>query len=404
MARLARFLMNVALFLVASRAAPAFASASFPPAIQAELGLGSAPPCTLCHRNDVGGIGTVVTPFGRTMLNRLGLAAANVGSLKAALAADQAQNLDSDGDGISDIDELQAGMDPNVGASGEVAGLDVPLPETGCAFATRSSFGGTGALAFICLGLVLAGRRSRRLRTILRVAALSGSSFAALACSLDTRQLQYVAHGGQGGSESQPLVHAGAGGTSQPEPPLVDGCPDLDGNGVGDCQETLLDNGDFKLDVDGWSPDSDADLSWDEQNAAGDAPSGSALLKGTNSAAPGASGSVLRFAKRCLPINGSQLVTVYANAFVAGGQAADGHAEVDVYFFDVAACGGTSVTSFSTPQPLDATTDKWLTLKAGSVSGPNAQSALVTIALSQPLSAASFSAHFDNVLLKTQTL
>ncbi len=436
MARLTRFLLSVALFLLAFGATPAFASASFPPTIQAELALASAPPCTLCHRNDVGGIGTVVTPFGRTLMNRLGVAAANVGSLKAALAADKAQNLDSDGDGISDIDELQAGMDPNVGASGEVAGLDVPLPETGCAFATRKSVGGAGAVMFVCLGLVLVGRRSRRLRTILRVAALSGPSFAALACSIDSRQLRYDSAGGQAGSESQPLVHAGAGGAragaapvddagaggtddsgsgapsaragsggAPPAPlPLVDGCVDLDENGVGDCEETLLSNGDFKSDVKGWSADAETDLSWDDQNAAADLASGSALLSVKSSAAPGGSGSVLRVAKQCVSMTAKQLVTVYANAFVESGQAAAGHAEIDVYFFDAAACAGTYVTSFSTPQPLDATTDQWLTLKAGSVSGANTQSALVALALSQPLSAASFSARFDNVLLKKQPL
>jgi hypothetical protein len=436
MARLARLLLSTALFLVASWAAPAWASLSFPPTIQAELGLASPPPCTLCHRNDDGGLGTVVTPFGRTLMNRLGVTAANVNSLKAGLAADKAQNLDSDGDGISDIDELEAGMDPNVGASGEVAGLNVPLPETGCALATRPAFGGTGALAFIGLGLVLVARRSRRVRSILRLAALSGSSFAALACSIDSRQLRYDLPG-QAGAESQPLTHAGAGGGARAgaapiddagaagtddsaggapsaragsggaaptELPLVDGCTDLDGNGVGDCQETLLSNGDFKTDVKGWTADAETVLTWDDQNAAGDLPSGSALLTVASAAAPGGSGSTLRVAKQCVPMTAKQLVTVYANAFVAGGQAAGGHAEIDVYFFDAAACAGTYVTSFSTPQPLDATTDQWLTLLAGSTSGANTQSALVTLALSQPVSAASFAASFDNVLLKKQPL
>src|SRR6478609_2423287 len=123
MPRLARFPLSIALFLLSSQARTAFSSTPFPPTIQAELGLKAAPACTLCHRSDVGGFGTVVTPFGRTMMNRLGVSAANIGSLKAGLAADEAQQLDSDGDGASDIDELQADMDPNVAASGEVAGL-----------------------------------------------------------------------------------------------------------------------------------------------------------------------------------------------------------------------------------------------------------------------------------------
>jgi hypothetical protein len=436
MAKVRWFLASIALLLAFSAAPSAFASITFPPTIQSQLGLVSAPPCTLCHRNDDGGFGTIVTPFGRTMMNRYGVTAVNVASLKAALASDEADRLDSDGDGVSDIDELQAGMDPNVGASGEVAGPNVPLPETGCSFA-EGSRAPEGALAFacVCLGLALMRRRSRRLRSLLRAAALGAPTFVALAgCSLDTRQLRYeLGSGGQAGSAAQPPAHAGAngaragaapvgdagaGGTedeaggapSMPngsagaaQVPLVEGCPDLDGNGVGDCDETLLKNSDFKVDVADWNPDTDTTVTWDAANAAGDVASGSALVASTAPASSGAAGSTLRVVRQCLPVTGKQLLLAYANVLVDASQPAAGHAELDVYFFDVAACAGAYVTTFYTPQPLDASTYSWLTLKAGSVSGPNTKSALVTLALSVPLSAASFSARFDNVLVKIQT-
>ena len=44
-----------------------------------------------------------------------GLVAQNLGSLDTALDALAAENTDSDGDGVPDIDELKAGTDPNVG-------------------------------------------------------------------------------------------------------------------------------------------------------------------------------------------------------------------------------------------------------------------------------------------------
>jgi hypothetical protein len=242
--------------------------------------------------------------------------------------------------------------------------------------------------------------------------ALGTSSFAAFAgCSIDTRDLHPGSAWGQAGSEQLPLLNAGSAGSATglndagtAGSSLPGGCPDINGNGVGDCLETLLKNGDFKADIESWTPDSETQLTWDESNASADLPSGSALLSGTSPENAGAKGAALRIASQCVAIAGKQLVTVYANAFVASGQAPDGHAEIDVNFFDTAACAGTSVSSFSTPQPLEAAKDQWLTLRAGSVSGPNTQSALVELALSQPLSAAPFSARFDNVLLQKQPL
>jgi hypothetical protein len=139
----------------------AFASPTYPPTIQAQLGLAQAPDCTLCHRDDVGGIGTVVRPFGRTMVEHFGLTGgSNIAALRAALEGDDAEHLDSDGDGIADIDELRAGTNPNVGASGVEAAPDVPLPETGCAFVQPSATGGTALLVLVGMALVLARRRT----------------------------------------------------------------------------------------------------------------------------------------------------------------------------------------------------------------------------------------------------
>lgn len=412
MLRFARFLLSISLFLVASEARTAFASSSFPPTIKAELGLMAAPACTLCHRSDVGGFGTVVTPFGRTMMNRLGTTAANISSLKAALVADEAQHLDSDGDGVSDIDELQTDMDPNVGASGEVAGPDVPPLQTGCSFGARAPIHGAGAFALTAFALVLARRRSRRMQSMLRVAALGGPSLVVLAgCSLDARQLHVDSGGGQAGAELQPLLHAGVGGSSAGAPPaedagseqtpLIGGCPDLDGNFVADCSETLLRNGDFKLNVEDWTPEPGTHIAWDEDNAAADLPSGSALL--TVTALPNTGvGAAPHLVKQCLALSGAQLVIVYANALTHDEQGTEGYAEVDVSFFDTDACAGPSASSFKTPQPGDALPDEWLTLKGGAVSGESTRSVLVALRAFEPPDDSSFSARFDNVLLKKQ--
>ena len=174
----------VSLYVAASMlssSAPAFASLSFPPVIQNQLALAKAPDCTLCHRSDAGGVGTVIRPFGRTMMTQFGLQSANLASLRAALSGSEAAQFDSDGDGTSDIEELRMGSDPNVGVSGVEAAPEVPLPQTGCALGARSPgpspAGGVAALAVGLLGLALMRRgsrhatRSSRVRNRARMAA-----------------------------------------------------------------------------------------------------------------------------------------------------------------------------------------------------------------------------------------
>ena len=419
-------------------AAPALASTEYPPTIKAQLGLMQAPDCTLCHRDDNGGARTVVRPFGRTLESRFGLTGGNVGLLRAAITADDNEHFDSDGDGVSDIDELRAGSNPNVGLSGEEAPLDFPLPETGCALAKRSP-AGQASLCVFGLGLAGLGLLRRRVRSRhvwrargarARNQALGVVLSSLLAgCSLDTRQLQVDTESaghtslspgdggaaGQGGALPAAAGAAGSlsagggsgtagatGGAAGSSSPATSGCPDLDGNTIPDCMETLATNAAFESDIDGWAAELETTITWQEQNASSDLPSGSALVASTGAIA-GATGSALRAASQCLGVGSNRLVTVHANAFVPGNQDADGHAEVDVYFFDAEDCAGAYSASFSTPQPLDASVDAWLMLQAGAVTGKNTQSMRVMLAISKPFRADSFQARFDNILLKTQS-
>ncbi len=252
------------------------------------------------------------------------------------------------------------------------------------------------------------------------------------ACSLDTRALELASSeagssSSEGGALSNParagssnaggagsdsnLGDAGAGssaggsgaqgGQTNSAQPLIDGCADLNMNQVADCNETLVSNPDMNKNVDVWAPDPDTTIGWDKGNAWGDTPSGSALVASPGVIDANAVGSALRAAAQCIPVAGKKLITVYANAFVDSGQDPEGHAEVDVFFFNQPACAGTSTSGFSTPQPLDAATDTWLTLKAGSLSSDSTQSLLVKLAISKPFHADSFRARFDNVLLRS---
>jgi len=246
-----------------------------------------------------------------------------------------------------------------------------------------------------------------------------GAAFALLAaCSVDNRQLQLATGAGgagqsgasaEGGMGNGATAGHGAGtggdaGSEESTISLVDGCADLDTNQVPDCAETVVENSDFKVDVSKWQADDvDTSIEWDEQNAARDRPSGSALVASTGVIDAQAVGVALRAAQQCVTIDGSKLVIVYANAFVEPDQDEQGRAEVDVTFYDSANCAGPLSTTFSTPQPLDGGVGSWLTLKAGSVSSPSTHSAQVKLALLKPFRAATLRARFDNILVKVES-
>lgn len=68
--------------------------------------------CQACHTNDAGGLGTVTKPFGKTLM-KLGLKANDTDSLEASVILLSTSDEDSDGDTISDFDELSPDGDPN---------------------------------------------------------------------------------------------------------------------------------------------------------------------------------------------------------------------------------------------------------------------------------------------------
>ena len=155
--------LSLLLFAVAV-AAPLTAGATpdFPAAIGRDLKLSTPPDCTICHATNEGGAGTVVKPFGKYLVSR-GLVPFDESSLAGSLAAAQGEHHDSDGDGISDIDALQRGLDPNGAPS---AALRVEDPSFGCS-STGGEAGNTLLLALV-VGLRLAAAQLCRQRGLER--------------------------------------------------------------------------------------------------------------------------------------------------------------------------------------------------------------------------------------------
>jgi hypothetical protein len=204
-----------------------------------------------------------------------------------------------------------------------------------------------------------------------------------------------VAEHNEGGSGArEPSGGAGEGGAA-PANGLVDGCADLDTDGIADCDVTLVETPGFASDVSGWTPLDDAELTWDEKNALGDRPSGSARL---SAASPRAS------AAQCVDLAGQQLVIAYAQTFVEPAPGAEDppRALLEVSFFEAEACDGERSRYFTTPP--SAATGEWVTIQAGGLATDATRSLSIELVATKAQSAADVAVYFDNVMLKAQPL
>jgi hypothetical protein len=152
--------LALGLLLVANAAE---AQEDYPSVVQNHLSLGTTPPCSLCHAKGNTGVGTVVTPFAWSMRSK-GLVVDDPDSVVRALDALKAAHTDSDGDGVSDIDELIAGTDPNTAARVPIRPADDPT--YGCGGNSISPRPPTTLVVFVGIALALTvARRTRRSRS-----------------------------------------------------------------------------------------------------------------------------------------------------------------------------------------------------------------------------------------------
>jgi hypothetical protein len=144
-----------ALLLLSVR--PAVASPADAERLENLLDLGHPPPCSVCH-----GVADAAPPeltlFGRA-LARAGFVESDPETMAKAVESMRKADVDSDGDGATDIDELEWGGDPNT--------PDLPTerpvtpPSYGCSVDTKHGVRFEGVPALLTF-VILAARRRRR--------------------------------------------------------------------------------------------------------------------------------------------------------------------------------------------------------------------------------------------------
>lgn len=221
------------------------------------------------------------------------------------------------------------------------------------------------------------------------------------ACGVDHRRLHAQQHTGSsasdGGAGNGPVDEPGGAGAeagAASTAGLVDGCADLDTDGIADCKATLLRNPSFTSDTSDWQAEPEVALSWDAKNALPDGPSGSAHLEASVPRA---------VARQCVTVHGKVLVIAYANAFVVA--TADdiefGQAELEVSFFPNSDCTGERAF-FETP--ASSLVNAWSVVQAGQVAVDGTGSVSVALVGLKPTTSAAIDVYFDNVMLKTHAL
>ena len=151
-------LLTVLVFIGLSWCSLAHAVEEFPGQIESDLTLSYQVPCSVCHIKGNTGSSTPITPFALSLRSR-GLEG-EVSSLATALSRSEADGVDSDGDGTTDIAELRAGTDPNSSANASI--VNDPEPGYGCGGSAPKGRSAPGLASALVLVWLLALRRRGR--------------------------------------------------------------------------------------------------------------------------------------------------------------------------------------------------------------------------------------------------
>ena len=173
------------------------------------------------------------------------------------------------------------------------------------------------------------------------------------------------------------------------------GCPDLDGNSVADCDETLVANGSFDANLNDWHEEDNALGSWVEEDGLEHDDSGSATIT-NRTFYEDRDGQVMRGLWQCIPAAAGARYQLLTQVRITG-EVGQGWGGINVWFYDESDCTGANVTAST---PLLGTTTGWSLTEAQVQASETAQSMLVRLVVNKPFSSPAITVDFDNVLIR----
>jgi hypothetical protein len=210
------------------------------------------------------------------------------------------------------------------------------------------------------------------------------------ACANDDRSLLTA--------EDRQATEPKGGRAGSPNRASAPNCPDLDGNGVPDCTETLVSNPSFDSDSSHWRPDENVAQSWLPMDATPSASSSSGSLRVENSLFGEVPTLAIAGTSQCIAISGGSPIEAYVQLALASGGATDSAGALETDFYSSEDCSGDIQMSRGSNSAL--TDSEWRSIGLSEEAPQTAHSLQVRLVAIKPFSDSALSVLFDNVLVR----
>lgn len=192
----------------------------------------------------------------------------------------------------------------------------------------------------------------------------------------------------QGGSAGSAGLAAAGGG-----PPTR--CPDLDVNGVLDCDETIAINPDFDSDVLPWIGETNIVVDWQDRDAHGITSSGALSVE--NQTDVDQSGSSLLAARQCVSVLGDTVYN-FAVEVLVPAESVNAQGGMILFFYDGAACTGNLADTPLTSNFVNAS--EWTVAQKTYLTPASAESVMVRLVSQKMFRDPPTKVFYDNVLVR----
>jgi hypothetical protein len=197
--------------------------------------------------------------------------------------------------------------------------------------------------------------------------------------------------GGTGGGGTGGTSGSGGGGVGGSSGACAE---DLNGNSVPDCEETLLVNAAFDVDVSSWVAESDSTKAWDPTNATPKGGSGSITV--SNVLQIEQEGQIGRAATQCVQVEAAKTYILRGHAFIPTGQTGV-TAQLAALQYASNNCTGELLSPFNAA-PYTTSAGSWQYLETSLTAPEGAHSVLLRLHVIKPFNQPAATAKFDNLL------